>query len=196
MNNFILYTYQHTCKKGYPAYILKEAPFKAVKKRNENGKISLPFLGEGFYLWEENIEAAIRWGIKHYQNNYDVVEYSDLYIEKDELLDFLDRRSLRYFNDLRSIYIEKRPESARWKIGVWIEFFKKLNIEESGRFPFTYFRADENLPDLEENYKIKEKTNFVDGLNYYTFLSPLFIICLLDKKNIRCKNKSLIKSDR
>ncbi len=191
MSNFILYTYQHTCKKGQPAYILKEAPFKSLIKKNEFGKISMPFLGEGFYLWEENLQAARRWGFKHYQNDYDIVEYSDLQINKDDLLDFLDRRSLKYFKELREIFIAKRPESVKWKIGVWIEFLKKLNLTDSGKFPFIYFRADENLPDLQENYRIKEKLNFVDGLDYYTYLSPLFIICLLDKKSINCASRKL-----
>ncbi len=191
MNNFILFTYQHTCKKGQPTFIIKEAPFKSVIKKTEFGKTSMPFLGEGFYLWEENLEAAKGWGRRHYQNNYDIVEYSDLQINKDELLDFLDRRSLKYFKELREIFIAKRPESINWKVGVWIEFLKKLDIEDSGRFPFSYFRADENLPNLKENNLIKEKINFVDGLEYYTYLSPLYIICLIDKNKITCKSKEL-----
>jgi hypothetical protein len=61
MSSSILYTYQHTCKKAQLAYVLCNAPFKSVKKKNHStGKISMPFLGEDYYLWEENIEAAIK----------------------------------------------------------------------------------------------------------------------------------------
>jgi hypothetical protein len=98
-------------------------------------------------------------------------------IEKDN---FLDRRSVKYFKELRSIYIEKRPDSLKWRIGTWIEFFKVLNNSKTGTFPFNYIRADEKLPD--ENDDIKEKMYFVEGLNYHTFLSPLLILCVINKK--------------
>ena len=188
----MIFTYQHTCKKGQQEYILSSTPFKSVKKKKEKDKYDLPFLGEGHYLWEENIEAAKRWGIKHYNNNYNVVEFTDLEIPEEEILDFLNRRHLQYFNELRKLYIEKLPERKKWRLGVWIEFLKSLNKETPGLFPFNYFRADENLPDVQENEKIKERINFVDGLYYYTYLSPLHIICVIDKKSLKLKNKSIV----
>lgn len=193
MSNFILYTYQHTCEKGQQAYILQKAPFKSSIKKGESGKQKIPFLGEGYYLWEENIPAAYRWGEIHYNNEFNVIEFEDLHISKENLLDFSDRRNLNYFNELRNIYISKRPESANWKIGIWIEFFKKAKKLDDKLFPFNYIRADENLPNKLENDTLKEKTYFVDGLDYYTFLSPLYILCIIEKKNMNFKKKRLIK---
>jgi len=192
MSSHIIYTYQHTCKIGHEAYILHNAPFKAVKKKSPNGgPIKIPFLGEGYYLWEENIEAAIRWGKKHYTNEYSIVEYIDVTIINDELLNLIDRRNIAYFKELQKIYIEKRPDSAKWRLGTWIEFFKKLRDINELKFPFKYIKADEHLPDLEEYDR--EKIYFADGLPYFTFFSPLLMLCVLDKKELNFKAKRFIK---
>lgn len=192
MSDSLTYTYQHTCKKGHPAHILQKTPFKSSVKKAQDGKIYIPFLGEGHYLWEENIEAAERWGAKRYPKNYNIVEYLDLEIPKVDLLDFLDRRNSQYFRELRQTYINRRPELKNWKLGNWIELFKSLNKKEPGIFPYNFIRADENLPEVDKNANIKEKVKFADGLDYFTYLSPLIIICIIDKTKITSKSK-LIK---
>lgn len=189
MSNITIYTYQHTCRKGHNAYILKEAPFKAPVKKTPIGTFKIPFLGEGYYFWEENNVAADDWGEKHYAGNYNVVEFEALKIPNDELLDFLNRRNMRYFNDLREEFISKRPLSKNWPIGAWIEFFKKLRQTNFELFPFNYIRADENLPNDKENNKIKGKELFAENVHYYTFTNPLLILCVLDKKKIECKSR-------
>lgn len=193
MSSYVVYTYQHTCKIGHEAYILHNAPFKAVSKKTQNGVVKIPFLGEGHYLWEENIDAAIRWGVKHYANKYSIVEYTDVTINYDDLLNLTDRRSISYFKDLQNIYIEKRPQSKNWRIGTWIEFFKKLKLINELKFPFKYIKADEHLPEREEHEHDREKTYFAEGLPYYTYLSPLLMLCVLDKKDLNFKEKKFIK---
>lgn len=194
MSSFIVFTYQHTCKTGHDAYILQNAPFKAVKKKSPNGgPIKIPFLGEGYYFWEENIDAAIRWGKKHYDNKYSIVEYIDVNILDDELLNLTNRRNIQYFKELQAIYIQKRPACEKWRLGTWIEFFKKLRDQNEVNFPFKYIRADEHLPEKEELGYNKEKTFFADGLPYYTFLSPLLMLCVLDKKELKFKEKRIHK---
>ncbi|MCG8762515.1 hypothetical protein G1L02_02035 [Tenacibaculum finnmarkense] len=191
MSSFIEYTYQHTCKNGQKAYVLQSSPFLSpvVKKRNI---LKIPFLGEGYYLWEENIDAAIRWGEKHYNNDYCIVEYKDVKIEGDDLLDFLNRRDMRYFNELKDIYIKKTPKCKNWALGTWIEFFKKMKKIGKENFPFNFIRAEENLPNYEENNKVKGKIFFADGVNYYTYSSPLLMICVIDKKKLNFKTQSIL----
>lgn len=188
MDNFTLFTYQHTCKKGQPAYILKSSPFKAVKKRKENGKISIPFLGEGYYFWEENRDMAYRWGKKKYLKNFNVVEYEKLKIPKEELLDLINRIDTQFFIELIDIYLKKRPKSENWGIANWIEFFKKIKNLDEIKFPFKYIRAEENLPNTQDNNTLKRKMVFADDTSYYTYLSPLLVLCVLDKKTINAKN--------
>ena len=191
MSNKSVFTYQHTCKLGHKAYILKSAPFKSsIVKRQ--GKPKYPFLGEGYYLWEENLEAAIRWGSKRYGNDYAIVEYEDLEIENEDLLDFLNRRHTKYFEELKIVYEKRIPKSRTWKLGQWIEFFKQLNQKEKGIFPFTFIRAEENLPIMNENDKVKRKIFFAEGLDYFTFLSPLLILCVIDKRKMNFQEQRFI----
>jgi hypothetical protein len=192
MSNFILFDYQHTCKKGQPAYILQKAPFKSNIKR-KNGKLILPFLGEGHYFWEENRDAANRWGKKHYKDTYNIVEFKDLNVPKDELLDFLDRRNLKYFNELKQRYTAKRPASEKWDLGQWIEFFKKVNTKQPDLFPFKYFRADENYPNHEDNLKNKKQILFSNSAKYFTYLDPLFILCALEKDKLNFESKLIAR---
>jgi len=187
MSNY-LFTYQHTCAKGVKAYILHKSAFKSTIKKKENGKLYIPFLGEGFYYWEENIDAAHSWGKRHYKNEYNVVEYIDSVISRDETLDFLNRRDLKYFKELIEIYKNKRPESKKWFIANWIEFFKKLQKINQEKFPYIYFRADENHPDIRMNDEMKAKTEF-NYSGYYTFLDPLIILCAVNKCNLNSRSK-------
>lgn len=191
MSSFTEFTYQHTCKPGRKAYILKSAPFSSPV-RKKDGKLKIPFLGSGYYLWEENTEAAIRWGKDHYKNKYCIVEYKDLKIHSSELLDFLNRRDIQYFKELKEIYLAKRPKSKDWKIGQWIEFFKMVRKKDGKTFPFNYIRAEENLPDPTKNNRIKEKELFSDDSGYFTFLSPLLIICIIDKSKIKFKAQKIL----
>ena len=52
--------------------------------------------------------------------------------------------------------------------------------------------ADEHLPENEENNKIREKINFVEGMPYYTFFSPLYMLCIIDKTKMSYKSKKII----
>lgn len=186
------FTYQHTCSVSHDAHILQHAPFKSAIKKSANGKLKIPFLGEGYYLWEENVDAAIRWGKKHYANKYRIVEYVDVTIKADELFDLTNRRDISYFKELQKTYIDKRPASAMWPIGTWIEFFKKLKTLNDLKFPFNYIKADEHLPEREKGEYDRGKAFFADGLPYYTYLEPLYMLCVIDKKQINFKEKRLI----
>lgn len=185
------YTYQHTCGQGQDAYILKNAPFKSPVKKKK-GKIKIPFLGEGHYLWEENVVVANRWGIKHYANKYRIVEFVDVIINNEEMLDLTDRRHLGYFKELQKVYLEKRPSCAKWPIGVWIEFFKKLHINNEVKFPFNFIKADEHFPEREKGEYDRGKVYFSEGSSYYTYLDPLYMLCVIDKKKMKFREKRLL----
>lgn len=189
----IVFDYQHTCRSAQKAYVELNAPFKSNKRKRQGGKgFIIPFLGEGYYFWEENISAAHDWGKRHCKGSYNIVQFKDLEIPKNILLDFGNRRDLAYFNELRGKYIEKRPESKRWSISVWIEFFKEMKKKEEVYFPFNYLRADENYPDEEKNSKIKEKIIFASGEKYFTYLSPLWILCVIEKSSMKFAKKEII----
>lgn len=189
----IVFDYQHTCRSAHKAYIEHNSPFKSLKRKKLNGKgFIIPFLGEGYYFWEENINAAHDWGKRHCKGKYNIVQYRDLEIPRNILLDFGNRRDLAYFNELRNKYIVRRPESEKWSISVWIEFFKKIKLIDNLHFPYNYFRAEENYPEAEKNAIIKEKHIFASGEQYYTYLSPLWILCILEKNSMKFATKEII----
>lgn len=191
-SNIYVYTYQHTCKKAHNAFVLLRAPFRANIRTARSGKTSIPFLGEGYYLWEENIDIAKRWGVNHYENDYSIVEYRNMQLKAAEFLDLTDRRQIKYFNELQEIFTSKRPEAAEWKIGQWIEFFKVTRKKNHDLFPFNYIKADEHLPNVEENNAVRKKSLFVDGAWYYTYLSPIYILCVINKEQMIYESKSII----
>lgn len=186
------FTYQHTCSVSQDAHILLHAPFKSGIKKGPNAKLKIPFLGVGYYFWEENITAAIRWGKKHYANKFRIVEYVDVTIKADELLDLTNRRDINYFKELQKAYTEVRPSVAKWPIGTWIEFFKKLKALDELKFPFNYIKADEHLPEREKAEYDKGKAFFAEGLPYFTYLDPLYMLCVIDKKHLNFINKRLL----
>lgn len=191
-SNTYIYTYQHTCRKGHSAYILQNAPFKAVIKRDHSGKKFVPFLGEGYYLWEENLDAAEYWGSRNYKSNHSIVEFVDCKIKQSDLLDFLNRRDIKYFNELKEIYINRREECRKWNLGVWIEFFKKMHSQEQERFPFYFFRAKEEICESElTKYKIKMNKIKLSSEGYQVDLNPYIMICIIDKSSFLYKESRL-----
>ena len=63
----------HTCsRENGEAFVRKNAPFLA-EDNPQNRKFQ--FLGAGYYLWEDDIEQAKRWGEVHYKNSFFVVVF-------------------------------------------------------------------------------------------------------------------------
>lgn len=192
-SNILVYNYQHTCKKGQPAYILANAPFKAVAKKDGLGRIFIPFLGEGYYFWEENLNAAEYWGARNYKSDHSIIEFVDCSIDSNDILNFIDRRDLNFFVELRDIYIQKREESRKWNLGVWIEFFKKLNSKKEELFPYYYFRAKEEISlEEREKYKLKPQKIKLSSEGYEVDLDPYIMICVTDKTLLTYKDCRLV----
>ena len=78
----------HTCSQDNgEAFVIKNAPFLA-EDNPRNRKYQ--FLGTGYYLWEDDIEQAKRWGEVHYKNSYFVVEF-ECDIEEEDILNLNER---------------------------------------------------------------------------------------------------------
>ena len=78
----------HTCsRKNGEASVLANAPFLA-EDNPQNKKYQ--FLGPGYYLWEDDIEQAKRWGEVHYKNSFFVVEF-ECDIEEEDILNLNER---------------------------------------------------------------------------------------------------------
>jgi hypothetical protein len=167
---------QHACsKKGEKDSVLKNAPFLSKVQEGTN-----PFLGSGYYYWEENLDMAHYWGKTHYKGNYFIIE-NTLALEGDKFLDLVgNRKHMKFVKDLTTRLASKgRPA---WNIGTVLEFARRMNEARNNaiKFPFKAVRAiDEWVDD-----KKREKYYFVEGKKNFTYLNPRLVICVYEKENV------------
>ncbi|MDM1535057.1 hypothetical protein [Myroides odoratimimus] len=172
--------FQHTCRRGYPAYILHNAPFKSVTKK-ENGKTFIPFIGEGYYFWEQDLDNAKRWGEKKYgTTGYSILEVENWDINNEYFIDLINKNHLEFFKKLQKPYIEANEKAKNYSLGVWIELFKKADV-----FPFKLIRSEEHFSsDKLKREGIDQELIKYSTEGYYTYLNPVYILCCIDKSII------------
>lgn len=178
----------HTClKDGGREFVENEAPFLA-EYADHKGK--LPFLGQGYYFWDNNLSASRWWGdnMKPYNGKYYIVE-SVLDIPAGTFFDLVGSRAdMIYFVELMEKYRTQGRNKA-WPIGAFIEFLKKLTrVLDPNVFPYKVIRAiDHNSPPDEQFF-----VPYVKGKNYYLNLSPKLVICLLEKTSLIILTKKIV----
>ncbi len=109
-----------------------------------------PFAGDGYYFWEDNIEAGEWWGKVHYANkgkefrifgiNF-LLRYDD-----DSFLDLVgNRQHLRLIQKI-IVKLKKSMKCDDWKLHQFIMFLRKKNHEGKIKFPYKIMRFnDQNL---------------------------------------------------
>lgn len=171
----------HACSnEGGRAHILKNAPFiSSIPIVGQKGK-SFPFLGAGFYFWDNDLPQAKWWGQKQYPYNFVVLEAHlelttttcyDLVGNRNHMIDFQEK-----------IKAFKAKFNKNWKIGQLIELLKKEDI-----FNFESIRAQDYLPSRKQN-----KQYFVDGKSNFTDLEPSIIICVIRKDSSTLLSRKII----
>lgn len=179
----------HTCKRdGGKAYVELNSPFFSSK--SSRGKT--PFLGSGYYFWDNNLGQAKAWGKINYSNKYFIVQ-SELEFTSNQMLDLVGNRShMIYFLDLYRKFSSYYDDGNKWVIGEFIELLKKLNSkpEYKGIFDFEASRAI----DLHQQHNSKNIT-FSEEMKNYTNLNPCLVICLYNKKNIILRSEILISQN-
>lgn len=174
----------HTCKKdGGRVYVLSNAPFLSVV--DPSGK--KPFLGEGFYFWDFDIDQAKSWGQTHYKNNFFVFQ-ANLNIDDEILLDLAgNRQQMVYFAQLIERFKRNHINVEQWKIGAFIEFLKVFRKKDYTIFPFEAVRAEDYLA----AGKSSVKKYFFNEKNHYTNLNARFVICFFILNDIPSQDKSI-----
>jgi hypothetical protein len=144
-----------------------KGPFKTTDKN--------PYLGYGYYFWDNNIEMAHTWGRVHCDNKY-IICQANLNLKSEVFLDLVGSRDdIMYFEKLINTFgVKHKP------IGQIIEYLKKIESDGKfqGIFPFKVIRALDYDKDKFKKYK------FADNKKGYTSLRPVFIICLIEKNNL------------
>lgn len=174
----------HTCSQDNgEGYVLQNAPFRSQQNEQIN---KLPFLGSGYYFWEDNFPMAEFWGNVHYNGNYYILEIV-LRIEPEKYFDLVgDRAQQKHFEELIKMLQTKLPPQ-KWKMGYFIELLKKLNAAEPGIFPFEAIRAVDNTSGHKD-----QKLYFSSLEQKFVILNPKYIICFLIKNEVIFKTKKIV----
>src|SRR5277367_517215 len=91
-------------------------------------KVNPPFAGEGFYFWEDNLDAAIWWGEKHYVQKGKLYRIFgiDLKLEDDgtTYLDLVgNRKQLKLLDELIT-KTKKETNCVDWKFHNFISYWR------------------------------------------------------------------------
>lgn len=180
-------TGHHTCSnENGEEYIKQNAPFKSIKKHKNQGggqKSYVPFLGEGYYYWDTDLEIAHSWGVNQYQNQYAIVESQLELPGEKEFCDLVgNRKHMIQILELANKFRPNELKSGKLTLGVFIQVLKKLNrTDYKGIFPYKAIRA----VDLSHNPPKESRIKFAEHASQsYMSLSPKLVICLIEKNGI------------
>lgn len=138
------------------------------------------FLGIGYYFWDNHIEYAHHWGNVRYPHGYMICE-SSMEFSEDLFLDLVGSRDDQIF--LQEVWerLQAKHNCKSWPIGRFIELLKELNETNEYRDIFTQkiIRAVNNSVSLFRN-----DVSFSTKAPGRTNLSPIYIVCIIEKKPI------------
>ena len=185
-NNVVVTKGHHTCGQFVnDAVAIKRAPFKSIR---DQSKRKDPFLGEGFYFWDDNIEAARWWGKSHYYGKYTILEY-DFTLSGDHFLDLVGcRRDIRILLTLREKLKKNGCRDDDLTISKCIALLKEIERKAPGVFPYTVVRA------MDVSCR-QDRLKFVDDENRrgYMLGNPRIIICYFDRNDIPLQTAKVVK---
>lgn len=173
------YLLHHACAcAGGAEYVLREAPFFSVY---DEGSRRLPFLGSGYYFWDDNLDMAHKWGRTHYKNSYFVLE-ARCKISSDLILDLVGtRKDLRFLSQILDQFKKSGYARGGWSISQIIEFMKRLSAEfDQGIFPFQAIRAIDHSAREAAHERIKFCNDPERG--QYMLLNPRILVCFPEGK--------------
>ena len=182
------FTLHHTCSSaGGEYYITQNIPFLSKYKPKEN---VMPYLGEGYYFWDYNLEYAKVWGESHYSNKFLIFECEVSINGDDETyLDLVgNRKHLLGFVSLLMEFNFIHEEGTKGIDLCYIIEYLRKSIPEA--FPFKIIRAVDYKND--EYAGIKIVFNGKGNPPSFTILNPRIIFSFKNKDEIPYKLKPFI----
>lgn len=153
-----------------------------------------PFAGDGYYFWEDNIDAAEWWGMVHYLNRGK--SYRIFRIDIDLIYNglFFDLIGNRQHLKLIANMIKKTKmqiDCKDWKFHQFIAYFRRLESHHKGIFPFRIMRFN----DAKLNPKIQEplRLSHVENAENSVLLNPFYIICVFEQADLQLGTFTFIK---
>lgn len=182
----------HTCRyttESVPDRINAGPVLSSIYDRHGKLKNKPPFAGDGYYFWEDNIDAAEWWGEVHYNKKYRIFRI-DLKLRYDDksLIDLIGSRQhlklmLAQINKARM-----RINTEGWKFHHFIAYFRRMQSSQPGIFPYKMIRFN----DSRLNFKIQQPLLLNDS-EKRILLNPFYIICVFDFKDLDLNTFKFIK---
>lgn len=186
-NNIVNTIGHHACKSADNKYLLNNAPFRSeYTETTEEGKE--PFLGEGYYMWDYNLETAHWWGRNHYNNKYAILSYP-LTLSGEKFLDLVgSRQDMEIFKTLMD-KVNSKQGCTGFGIAKSIRMLEILNAmcSRGGVFDYKIIRA----VDITEN-AASEIYGFAGKRDSKTNLNPKILICFKDKNDIPLRKARVV----
>ena len=172
----------HTCNAGHRAYIQSKAPFKSVYSKAEG---RMPYLGDGYYLWDDKIDTAKWWGQVHYRGDYSIVEL-DLKLHGEHFLDLVgSREDIRNFSELINSVAAKLGRNS---VSECVYVLRQLERECKGAFPYRVIRALDSSA-IKQNQCLP----FKPYDRHYLNLNPRYIICFYRREDLPLHTLRIIR---
>jgi hypothetical protein len=174
---------------------LKLGPVKSTGfDQQGRPKSKAPFAGDGYYFWEDNLDAAEWWGGVHYSTRSK--HYRIFRVDIDLVYDgsFIDLIGSRQHLKLIATLIKKTRMAIPcddWKFHQFITYFRRLESHQKGIFPFKMIRFN----DSKLNSKIHEPLALTshEKSRSNVLLNPFYIICVFDLQDIKLETFTFIK---
>ena len=155
--------FQTVADRDNPDDVAAQGPFLCVNK---------PWLGKGYYFWDNLMTRAHWWGEKHYTGKYMICQ-ATANIDDDKYLDLAgNMEQLKYFEQC---YSALRENYHQEHITVSLVIAKLIRI---GDFPYQAVRV------LSEYCGGDDIMHFVDYSNSFLNFSPPMQICIFEKSRI------------
>ena len=138
--------------------------------------VSTSFLGSGYYFWDNHIELAHWWGDWRIKKQY-IIGECEIGVERNDFFDLVGSRDDQI--NLQNIIDKLNLKDL--SIGEIIEVLKGMEKNVTGIFPYKAIRAVDNSIKLSFS---QEKYLFQSDKASFSILSPMYMICLLDKKEL------------
>ena len=173
---------------------LQLGPVKSVSiDKAGNQKAKPPFAGDGYYFWEDNMDAAEWWGQMKYARHgkHFRVFRIDIELRYDDgtFLDLIgNRQHLKFLGLLIKKTRMNVAESADWKFHHYIAYFRRQENKKKGMFPYKMIRFN----DAKLNPKIQEPLLLNDA-EKMALLNPFYIICVFDITDLNLPTFTFIK---
>lgn len=187
----------HTILKSYESVSerLRLGPVKSTTFDDKGQpKQKPPFAGDGYYFWEDNIDAAEWWGHVHYKRKGKAFRIFKIDIDLVYDGTLLDLIGSRQHIKLIAQLIRKTKMSVdckNWRFHHFIAYFRRLENNKKGMFPFKMIRFN----DAKLNPKIHEPLSLADHENAQNniLLNPFYIVCVFDQQDLQLSTFTFVK---